>query len=211
MALFEEVSQLVFPTRCFGCGVIGLSICSGCRREWHPHYYLTHISNLRVHSAVIYSQTASRILLAAKERGLKAADTLIVDSIMHVLSQADFDKQNIRLVPIPSSPAAYRRRGRSFIREITIDIAKRTGLPQSDCLELQRKVRDQSELNATARSENIQGAFRLKKGAFPRGDLILIDDVVTTGATMREAARALTSQGFHVLASVTACVAQPLR
>ena len=211
MPLFEEVSQLLFPVRCFGCGAIGLSICSGCRLEWHPHYYLTHISNLRVHSAVIYSQTASRILLAAKEQGLKAADTLIVDSIMHVLSKAQFDQQNIRLVPIPSSPAAFRRRGRSFILEITRDISKRTGFPQSDCLELQRKVLDQSTLDATARSKNMQGAFNLKRGAFPRGDLILIDDVVTTGATLSQAARALTSQGFHVLASVTACVAQPLR
>ena len=41
--------------------------------------------------------------------------------------------------------------------------------------------------------------------------VILVDDVVTTGATLREAARALSGEGFHVIGSVTACVAQPLR
>lgn len=74
-----------------------------------------------------------------------------------------------------------------------------------------RKVRDQSGLDACARARNMQGAFALKTGAYPRGDLILIDDVITTGATLSEAARALTKQGFRPLASVTACVAQPLR
>ncbi|MSO42630.1 MAG: hypothetical protein CK518_03490 [Actinobacteria bacterium] len=211
MSAIEALSQLLFPTRCFGCNEIGLSICSSCRREWHPHYYSRHLSQLRVHSAVLYSATASKILLAAKENGLKGADTLIVDAIVHVLSQGSFDRHNIRLVPIPSSHSARRRRGRSFIVDISSSVSLRTGYPVADSLELVRKVRDQSGLHASARARNMQGAFALKCGAYPRGDLILIDDVVTTGATLGEAARALTSQGFHVIASVTACLAQPLR
>ncbi len=211
MPAIEALSQLLFPIRCFGCNEIGLSICSSCRREWHPHYYSTHISQLRVHSAVLYSATASKILLAAKENGLKGADALIIDAIVHVLLQGNFDKHNIRLVPIPSLASARRRRGRSFIVDIVGSISLRTGYPVSDSLELVRKVRDQSGLHACARARNMQGAFALKTGAYPRGDLILIDDVVTTGATLCEAARALTNQGFRPLAAVTACVAQPLR
>ena len=211
MRSLEALSQLLFPTRCFGCNAIGLSICSVCRSEWHPHYYSTLISQMRVHSAVIYSPTASKILLSAKENGLKAADSLIIDSIVNVIERATFDHHNIRLIPIPSSKSARRRRGRSFIVDIAKCVGKETSLPVSDSLEIIRKVLDQTGLQSKSRSKNMDGAFALKRGAFPRGDLILIDDVVTTGATLREAARALTSQGFHVLASVTACVAQPLR
>ena len=48
--------------------------------------------------------------------------------------------------------------------------------------------------------------------AVARGELILIDDVTTTGATLKEAARALNSQGFYAqISAITACVAQPLR
>ncbi len=84
----------------------------------------------------------------------------------------------------------------------------------NDCLTLSRMVSDQSGLSRIERLSNMKDAFALKADAIVRGDLILIDDVVTTGATLREAARALNSQGFHAIGSVsavTACVAQPLR
>ena len=211
MRLTQELSQLIFPTRCFGCNRIGLAICSDCRSEWHPHYYLTHVSSLKVHSAVVYSPTARKILLAAKENGIHAADNLIIDSIIHVLSMANFTGSNIFLVPIPSSSMSKRRRGRSFVVDIVERIAQQTSLPMNNSLHLIRPVRDQSRLRAVQRSLNVDGAMSLKPGVIPRADLVLIDDVVTTGATLREAARALTAAGCHVIGSVTACVAQPLR
>jgi len=81
-----------------------------------------------------------------------------------------------------------------------------------DCLQLSRRVLDQSGLHRDERASNLAGAFTLISPA--RGELILIDDVVTTGATLREAARALNSQDFQAIGSVTAitaCVAQRLR
>lgn len=211
MRKLEEVSQLLFPTRCYVCRAIGLSICSNCRREWHPHYYLTHVHNIKVHSAILYSPTASKIILAAKENGLRGADLLLVDAIVHVLKRANFDSFNVRLVPVPSSRSNSRRRGRNFMSNLCHEVSLRTDIPISPVLELARKVKDQSGLSAKARAVNMQGAFTIASGVYPRGDLILIDDVVTTGATVAEAARALNSHGFHLLGSVTACVAQPLR
>lgn len=211
MPAIESLTQLLFPTRCIGCKEIGFLICSTCRLEWHPHVYSTHISAMPVHSGVIYSKTASKILLSAKENGLKGADELIIKAIDHVLSQANLSNHDIRLVPIPSSRSARRRRGRNFMVDIAQGVGELSGYKISDSLELVRKVRDQSGLHAEARSENLRGAFAVKAGSYPRGDLVLIDDVVTTGSTLREAVRALTWQGFSVLASVTACVAQPLR
>jgi len=209
--VISELSQLLFPTRCYGCNAIGISICSNCRREWHPHYYLTHIQGLRVNSAILYSPTASRIILAAKENGLKGADELIIEAIVHVLNSANFGKHNVRLVPIPSSANNRRRRGRSFIPDLCNEISKRTSIPVIPALQILRKVQDQSTLSAKARASNMHGAFGIAENIYPRGDVILIDDIVTTGATVSEAARALNAHGFRVLGSVTACLAQPLR
>ena len=214
MQIFSELSHLVFPTRCYGCNVLGVSICTVCRREWIPHYYKTRTSPLTVHSAVLYTPTASRIILAAKENGLQGADDLLIAAIIHVLNKARLDKSFVRLVPVPSSNKSQRRRGRSFIVDLTNTISQNTGIAVNDCLQLSRRISDQSGLTRVQRITNMHGAFSLKPGVILRGDAILIDDVVTTGATLREAARALNSQGFQAfgtVCAVTACVAQPLR
>ena len=214
MAIIEELSQLLFPTRCYGCNRLGLAICTECRREWIPHYYKTHLQDLRVHSALLYTPTASKIILAAKENSIQGAEDLLISALTHVLHKAKLDSRYFQLVPIPSSKASQRRRGRSFIVDVTKRISREVGLPINDCLQLSRRVQDQSGLTREQRKINLDGAFSVKPGAILRGDLILIDDVVTTGATLIEAARALNSQGFHdigTVSAVTACVAQPLR
>lgn len=214
MRILSELSHLLFPTRCFGCNVLGVSICSSCRREWIPHYYKTHVGTLSVHSAVIYTQTASKIILAAKENGVRGADDLLIAAIAHVLNRARLDTGYFTLIPVPSSNQSQRRRGRSFIVDLTQEISRNTGIAVNDCLQVSRRVSDQSGLTRVQRISNMHGAFSIKPGAILRGEALLVDDVVTTGATLREAARALNSQGFPSFGSVgavTACVAQPLR
>lgn len=212
MQIFSELSQLLFPSRCFGCQKLGPSICSACRSSWHPHYYRTKFEELTVHSALLYTPTASKILLAAKESGLKGADELIIAALAHALDKSKINPALSRLVPIPSSKSSQRRRGRSFVVDIVEQLSIRTGIQMLDCLELTRRVLDQSGLHRQERATNLAGAFRVTSQV--RGELILVDDVVTTGATLREAFRAVNSQGFHAIGSVcavTACVAQPLR
>jgi predicted amidophosphoribosyltransferase len=214
MQIFSELSHLVFPTRCYGCNSLGISICTVCRSEWIPHYYKTQIKTLNIHSAIMYTPTASKIILAAKENGLQGADDLLIAAIEHVLNKARLDKGYFTLVPVPSSKQSQRRRGRSFVVDLTRAISRHTGIAVNDCLQISRRVSDQAGLTRTQRSANMHHAFSLKPGAILRGDAIVIDDVVTTGATLQEAARALNSQGFHAFGSVcavTACVAQPLR
>ncbi len=165
-----------------------------------------------MHSSLLYTPTASKIILAAKEQGIKGADELIIEAIIHALEKSKIDTTLTRLVPVPSSTSSQRRRGRSFIVDLVTKISQRTGIQMLDCLQLSRRVLDQSGLHRDERATNLAGAFRITTHA--RGELILIDDVVTTGATLREALRAVNSQGFHATGSVsavTACVAQPLR
>ena len=212
MNSLAELSQLLFPSRCFGCQKLGPSICSACRSSWHPHYYRTKFDTLTVHSSLLYTPTASKIILAAKEQGIKGADELIIEAIIHAIEKSKIDTTLARLVPVPSSTSSQRRRGRSFIVDLVTKITDRTGIQMLDCLQLSRRVLDQSGLHRDERATNLAGAFRITSQA--RGELILIDDVVTTGATLREALRAVNSQGFHAAGSVsavTACVAQPLR
>ncbi len=91
-------------------------------------------------------------------------------------------------------------------------------LPAAFPLSHRRKVRDQSQLNIEERSQNISGAFEVSTQFAARNSqgnitpkLIVIDDLITTGATLTEAIRALRTAGFTVLGAVTSCTAKPLR
>ena len=76
MQILSELSDLLYPLRCYGCKALGIAICSECRREWIPHYYKSQLSELNVHSALLYTPTASKVILAAKENGIETFATL---------------------------------------------------------------------------------------------------------------------------------------
>jgi ComF family protein len=207
MKFVEELSQLVFPQRCIGCMNLGPSICSQCRIAWHPHIYTTHVERLVVTSAVLYSPIAARILVAAKEGNQRNADILVIDALRHVVESYPGKKDNLTLVPMPSSKNSQRKRGRDFIEYM----CKELNISYSNILFHKKRVKDQSGLNAQERKQNLVGAFGVENRARIFGDIVLIDDVVTTGSTLREASRALSAGGLKVSAAITACVAQPLR
>lgn len=169
-------------------------------------------------SAIEYSPIASRVLLSAKESQIRAADQLIMSGIVHSLKIFIKHHGPASLVPIPSRKSANRKRGRDFLREITSQVAVEVGLPSHSLLTHSRKVKDQSQLNIVDRSDNISGAFALVPefiAQFSAGNagpkIIVIDDLITTGATLSEAIRALRTAGFTVLGAVTTCTAKPLR
>ena len=169
-------------------------------------------------SAIQYSPVASRVLLSAKESQIRAADQLIVDGIVHSLKIFINRHGPASLMPIPSRKSANRKRGRNFLQEITSQVAVEVDLPSNSPLKHSRKVRDQSALNIVDRSENVSGAFALDPdftAQFSAGNtgpkIIVIDDLITTGATLYEAIRALRTAGFTVLGAVTSCTAKPLR
>jgi predicted amidophosphoribosyltransferase len=117
----------------------------------------------------MYTPTASKIILAAKENGLQGADDLLIAAIVHVLSKARLDSGYFTLVPVPSSKRSQRRRGRSFVVDLTKAISKHTGIAVNDCLQVSRRVSDQSGLTRIQRSSNMHGAFSVKPGAILRG------------------------------------------
>lgn len=210
MAILHELSQLLFPSRCFGCAALVNGLCRVCASDWQLSYFKTSLTNFSVHSSVLYSPVASKIILSAKESGVGQADELLISTIIFLLDKIKVSASEFRLVPIPSSKKSIRRRGRSFIVDLTQEISLRTGISTLDCLAIHGTVADQSGLTRVARQENMRGAFHLTRPA--RGKLIVIDDVVTTGSTLKEAARAINSEGFHAqITAITACVAQPLR
>jgi predicted amidophosphoribosyltransferase len=177
--------------------------------------------NYPVVSAVQYSPIASRVLLSAKEANISAADNLLTDAISHSLNYFVKNFGGSLLISIPSRRSATRKRGRNFLGEITNEVARLSTLQidvsKNQLLKHARSVKDQSALNSRQRLANISGALvvpskTIANTAFGNiGSLIVVDDLITTGATLAEAIRALRTAGFEVKGAVTGAVAKPLR
>ena len=113
------------------------------------------------------------------------------------------------LIPIPGSKRAIRKRGRDFIFELTQEVSKRSEVPMVSGISIERRLLDQSGLSAMDRKRNVYGAFAVDKSVQEiSGEILLVDDLVTTGATLLEAKRALNKSGLSVNQAITACVAQ---
>ena len=170
---------------------------------WHPHIYRTQVTSrvntFPVYSAVEYSSVATRVLLSSKESGLLAADQLILQALTHSLSYLYGEIGIADLVPVPSRNMATRRRGRDFIFSHTQALAKSHSFPNvpiGPLLRHIRSVKDQSSLSAIERRNNLDGSLVCMKKAERSGlPVIIVDDVITTGATLQEAGRALHAGG----------------
>lgn len=156
------------------------------------------------------------MLLAAKESHLKRADTLIAQALAHSFHDWLRDAWIDTVIPVPSRKSATRQRGREFIQEIAQIAFIDSGVDIASILSHGREIRDQSGLHQEERWNNLAGAFVLRDKENRRnrrdlGKVLLVDDLITTGATLNEAARALRYAGIEVVGAVTAAIAQPVR
>ena len=142
-----------------------------------------------------YQGEVQRLLLAHKERGQLAltrplgralADAVRVHGVRTVV-----------LCPVPSSPAAVRARGHDHAMRLAREAARDLGVEARRLLAPARAVADQAGLTTRQRAANLAGALRAT--GLPDLPVVVVDDVMTTGATLVEAARALAAGGHPVV------------
>jgi competence protein ComFC len=108
------------------------------------------------------------------------------------------------LVPVPLYHRRRRERGFNQAQEMARGLASKRKIPVLDCLYRYRETVSQTKLERTARWENMAGAFQMKLGFDVRArNLLVIDDVFTTGATVNACAQALAQAGAGQLAVLT--------
>jgi predicted amidophosphoribosyltransferase len=187
-------------------------LCQPCAKELQLHDYRSRVGEVPIFSSLRYGPKAGHILLAAKEDGVRKADDLLVAALVNSFRSA-VATTGIRpaLVPIPHRNKALRKRGRDFVAEIAGRLATREALPLHHIIRHNRKINDQSLMDVASRFGNLAGAMSVTRNCGRPCEVFLVDDLMTTGATLSEAVRALEKEGFHVVAAVTALVALPLR
>lgn len=211
-----EVRQLIVPAadlllgaRCAGCGGPALHLCRSCGEAIRPApveipvgaFGAGQRDRVPAVASGAHAGVLRRVVLAWKEDGVTRLTDVLAHHLAASVTAHVTPDRPVLLVPVPTSRRSRRTRGRDHVDELArsaVRLLRSTGV-EADVeqgLACARTTQDQAGLGAQARHSNLDGAFR-GRPAGPRstGDLVVVDDILTTGSTAVEAVRALVEVG----------------
>lgn len=207
LELYDHLLDLVFPPRCPGCRLRGTLVCARCMQQCRalrndaPAPLGRAIAPLRSVAALYQYDSPLReaihLLKYRRRRALaKPLGELCVEALPNAVRSCAL------VVPVPLHPVRERERGFNQSALLAEAIAAELGLPVSRELHRTRSTEHQVGMNRAAREVNVRDAF-VWRGAQPRGAVLLVDDVLTTGSTLRECGRALRAAGAVEIHALT--------
>jgi ComF family protein len=199
--MFAALLSLLAPPLCIGCAADAgraAPLCRDCRAE------LARSAQGRVlpggcWAAFPYDGPAGAMVRALKFGGrVPLADVMAAQLASHAPPEILAGT----LVPVPVHDAHRRRRGLAHAHVLADALGRRTGLPVADCLERSGDPRPQVGRGRRERMAGVAGAISLRSGAESPQLAVLVDDVVTTGATIAACAKALRAAGATRVAAI---------
>ncbi|QKT08125.1 ComF family protein [Gordonia sp. X0973] len=208
--LLRALADLVVPLECGGCATPGTPWCAACAahlldvpRPVDPRVRI----GAPVWAHGPYRDPLRSALIGVKERHRRdLVDPLAAALARSLVTLARWgelpDAGHLVLVPAPTRTLAARRRGGDPVSAYSRGAARRLG-PGADVAALLRTapwVRDSAGLSASARRANLRGSIHLRRTPDLPADaaVVLVDDVLTTGATAAESVRVLATAGIRV-------------
>ncbi len=222
VSVWRRMVAALFPERCVACGEVilpGEGVCNSCRVAWpkvgdpvcprcglekawcdcrlrHRHYE-------RVVSSWYYDGAAARAVMRMKENDDPVATTYFADTLADTVRQYYDEIAFDGVVFVPKTRREQRRRGYNPGERIARGVARRLSLPCVVYLQKIYETPPQKRLSAEQRSGNLLGAFDVTAESLAGKTLLLVDDVVTTGATLDECAKMLKINGAEAVYAAT--------
>lgn len=197
-AIHEAILSIIAPPVCAHCKksltheeVLCTTCVTQVKKIATYELVITKHYAVKVFAAGAYQEILQELILAKKHRKMYAARLLGV----LIWEHSDLPAQRFDyIVPVPLHWRRYAERGYNQAYEIACALSKKSGKPVLNCLHKMQATKAQATLPAAERGKNVEDVFVVaeKYAARVRGAKILIvDDVLTTGSTMRECVRAL--------------------
>jgi len=211
------ILDLLFPKFCLSCGYVGAYLCQSCFEKLKPNekevclycrkpslFGLTHVNcrnKLNVDGLITiyqYNPILKKIIKNIKYRlATQVWEDFYKAITPEIISKLGFYKNlssDLVIQPIPLSKIKYNERGFNQAKFISIYFQKNLHFPIVDLLKRKEEILAQAQMkNKRARYLNVKGTFLGQRCIHP--NVILVDDVVTSGSTVKEAAKILKKAG----------------
>ncbi len=195
--MLTTIGQYLFPEYCFGCSKEGEIVCPSCRE---PLLAFEAPRTLGEHRALWwYSEAAlPALLLKAWKYGYRPQLAGFFEPSIELFLKKEegWFKEIDGVIGVPLHPYRYAERGFNQADQISELVGKILQVPPLCAVKRVRKTLSQAKLSKSERQENVSKAFSLAPNACVVGrTLLVVDDVYTTGATMREVGSVLINAG----------------
>jgi predicted amidophosphoribosyltransferase len=204
MGLLNDLIDLVLPSTCLCCGVPQGAWCAACRPTPAPVLACLETGPLTF-AAGEYGGDLRTALIAYKERGNRRLAPLLAGylcrAVESVISSAGSAAIRPLLVAVPSTSAAARERGGDHVRRLALCLERQGLADVESVLSFTSRVADSAGLSTPQRVANLSHRMQARPARGPEASrqVIVVDDIVTTGTTLVEARRALHAAGWQVL------------
>jgi predicted amidophosphoribosyltransferase len=192
---------VVMPVECAGCASPDRALCAECRIRLTPEPTWHRLPDgTPVVSALDYEGAVRQVILALKEKGRTDVASALAAPLRSAIDAAAqlTGGPSPEFALVPTSRSSFRRRGYDPVALLV----RKAGFTHQAVLRHARRTAQQKTLDVESRSVNLAGSLRATR---PLGGrcFLLVDDVMTTGATLVEAGRAIREAGGEVMGGVT--------
>lgn len=197
--IFELLLDLIYRKKCYFCGKSkhSLKMCPECYEKLEHSGYITNriVNGIDIYCAGLYTKELQKLIRGLKYHKQKELAYYQAKFMYdYFLQISALQNKKFVLAAVPLHPNRIKKRKYNHMELVCEEFSKLSGFPCNfDLIKRVKDTKAQYNLNRKERMENLHNAFETNKSSYSGEDILILDDICTTGATFEEIINSLKS------------------